>query len=94
MRLAIISILILFSSSLLLAQWHYPPTKTVDSADVYFGVSYKDPYRWLEYVKEPAVSTWFKEQASLTNSVVDNITRQGRAHRRMENAGQIAASPD
>ena len=74
MRLAIISILILFSPCLLLAQWHYPPTKTVDSADVYFGVSYKDPYRWLEYVKEPAVSTWFKEQASLTNSIVNNIS--------------------
>ena len=24
------------------AQWNYPPTKTVDAADTYFGHTYKD----------------------------------------------------
>jgi hypothetical protein len=28
-----------------LAQYIYPPAKTVDSSDTYFGVTYKDPYR-------------------------------------------------
>jgi prolyl oligopeptidase len=74
MRSAVISILIISCPFLLFSQWHYPPTKTVDSVDVYFGVSYKDPYRWLENIKQPAVSTWYKEQATLTNSIVDNIT--------------------
>ncbi len=27
------------------AEWQYPPTKTVDASDTYFGKTYKDPYR-------------------------------------------------
>ena len=29
-------------------QIQYPLTKMTDSTDVYFGKTYKDPYRWLE----------------------------------------------
>ena len=37
------------------AQWSYPPTKTVDASDTYFGTTYKDPYRWLENLKDKEV---------------------------------------
>jgi len=48
--------------------WQYPPTKTVDGADTYFGVTYPDPYRWLENMKDPEVTDWFKKQAEFTDA--------------------------
>jgi len=66
--------LILFCSLSSYAQWHYPATKTVDSTDTYFGVTYKDPYRWLEHMKDPEVVAWFKQQAKLTDSILNNIS--------------------
>ncbi len=56
-----------------LAQVKYPQTKTVDVTDTYFGVSYQDPYRWLEDLKEVTVATWFKDQAKLTDDLLDRI---------------------
>lgn len=55
------------------AQYNYPPTKTVDSSDTYFGVTYKDPYRWLEYIETPEVETWFKKQATYTDSILNTL---------------------
>jgi len=56
-----------------IAQYAYPPTKTVDSSDTYFGVTYKDPYRWLEYMEQPQADTWFKQQATYTDSVLNKL---------------------
>jgi len=55
------------------AQWNYPATKTVDSEDTYFGKTYKDPYRWLENLKDKEVETWFKSQAELTDGLLAKI---------------------
>jgi len=55
------------------AQWRYPPTKTVDASDTYFGKIYKDPYRWLENLKDQAVEVWFKSQATLTDDLLAKI---------------------
>src|ERR1700722_1797803 len=55
------------------AQWNYPPTKTVDASDTYFGQTYDDPYRWLENLKDTNVQTWFKSQAELTDDVLAKI---------------------
>ena len=55
------------------AQYNYPDTKTVDSSDTYFGVTYKDPYRWLEYLKNPEVSQWFKSQAEYSDAILNKI---------------------
>jgi prolyl oligopeptidase len=65
-------VLCLYSSSSF-GQWHYPLSKTVDSSDTYFGVSYKDPYRWLEHIKQPGVITWFKQQATYTDSILNRL---------------------
>ena len=56
-----------------LAQWQYPETKTVDAEDVYFGKTYKDPYRWLENLKDKEVEEWFKAQANLTDNLLAKI---------------------
>jgi prolyl oligopeptidase len=55
------------------AKWLYPPTKTVKAEDTYFGTTYKDPYRWLEDLKNKNVDAWFKAQAELTDSVMAKI---------------------
>jgi prolyl oligopeptidase len=68
-----VSIILLCSLSCF-AQWHYPYTRMVDSSDTYFGVTYKDPYRWLEDIRNPGVDTWFKQQAIFTNSILNRIS--------------------
>src|SRR5215472_18191873 len=55
------------------ARWDYPSTKTVEASDTYFGKTYKDPYRWLENLKEKDVEAWFKSQAELTDSLLAKI---------------------
>ncbi len=55
------------------AGWNYPPTKTVDAADTYFGQTYQDPYRWLEDLKDKDVEAWFKAQGELTDSLLAKI---------------------
>jgi len=55
------------------AQWNYPPTKTVDASDTYFGTTYNDPYRWLENMKDRDVEAWFKAQAELTDGLLAKI---------------------
>ena len=55
------------------AQWEYPATRTVDASDTYFGKTYKDPYRWLENLKDTEVEAWFKAQAELTDRLLAKI---------------------
>jgi prolyl oligopeptidase len=54
-------------------QWSYPPTKTGDAADTFFGKTNKDPYRWLEDLKNNDVQAWFKAQADLTDRLLAKI---------------------
>ncbi|MBP9104159.1 MAG: prolyl oligopeptidase family serine peptidase [Chitinophagaceae bacterium] len=55
------------------AQFNYPTTKTVDSSDTWHNVTVKDPYRWLEDLKNPAVADWFKSQANFTDSILNKL---------------------
>ncbi|MGH7969113.1 MAG: prolyl oligopeptidase family serine peptidase, partial [Limisphaerales bacterium] len=55
------------------AQWAYPPTKTDNASDSYFGKAYNDPYRWLENLKDTNVEAWFKAQAELTDGLLAKI---------------------
>jgi prolyl oligopeptidase len=64
---------VLAIASPLHAQWSYPPTKTVDATDTYFGKTYTDPFRWLENLKDQAVEGWFKAQADMTDRLLDRI---------------------
>src|SRR6267154_2485974 len=54
-------------------EWNYPPTKTVDASDTYFGKTYPDPYRWLENMNDKDVQAWFKAQAELTDGLLAKI---------------------
>src|SRR5262245_19215599 len=65
--------------------YSYPTTTTVEVADTYFGKTYKDPYRWLENLKDKNVETWFKSQAGLTDDLLAKIpTRDALAQEWMQ----------
>lgn len=72
-HIAFLVLLVVVPASVALAEWKYPPTKTVDASDTYFGKTYPDPYRWLENLKDKDVQTWFKAQADLTDAALDKI---------------------
>lgn len=65
--------LLLLSATASFAQLAYPPTRTVDSSDTYWGKTYKDPYRWLENIESKEVAGWFKAQAVLSDSLLNQI---------------------
>jgi prolyl oligopeptidase len=73
MKKLITFIVVFLCYSSLFSQWQYPSTKTVDSTDTFWGVTYKDPYRWLEDLKNPSVVSWFKEQADFTNATMNTL---------------------
>ncbi len=66
-------IFVLFSANLF-AQFQYPASKKIEVSDTYWGVTYKDNYRWLEDMKDPQVTLWFKQQADLTNATMNTIS--------------------
>lgn len=51
----------------------YPATKVGNDVDVLHGVTYPDPLRWLEDMKNPEVEQWFKSQADYTTAVFKNV---------------------
>lgn len=53
---------------------HPPKTKTTDSSDTYFGVVYKDPYRWLEYTKLKETEDWFRQQSAYSDEILNKIS--------------------
>ncbi len=67
------SFFLLFCGQRIIAQFHYPITKTVDSSDTRYNVSVKDPYRWLENLKDPEVTDWFKAQANFADNVLNKL---------------------
>jgi prolyl oligopeptidase len=68
-----VAVALVFAVSVQAQQVKYPPTRTVDASDTYFGKTYKDPYRWLENLKDKEVEAWFKAQADLTESILSTI---------------------
>ncbi len=56
------------------AQLNYPASPKIEVSDTLWGTIYKDNYRWLEDIKNPKVVTWFKQQAELTDSVMQTIS--------------------
>lgn len=74
MKKLIVIFVLLTCSVNVFSQWNYPPTKTTNVSDTYFGKTYKDPYRWLENVKDDDVAGWYKKQADFSNSILNKIS--------------------
>ena len=73
MKQLIFLLLLLLLSASAGAQYPYPPSRTVDSTDTYWGITVKDPYRWMEKIRDPEVQDWFKSQGDFTNRVLEKI---------------------
>ncbi len=68
-----VTLFLFLFSSLLLAQFQYPKTATVEHTDKYFGTSVEDPYRWLEQDTAMNVKQWVGEQNKVTFGYLDRI---------------------
>ncbi|NAS12438.1 prolyl oligopeptidase family serine peptidase [Poritiphilus flavus] len=62
----------------------YPNTLKTDSADTYFGVELKDPYRWLEDDRSPETEAWVKEQNQVTFGYLEQIPFRNDLKNRFE----------
>ncbi|MGA8891745.1 MAG: prolyl oligopeptidase family serine peptidase [Anaeromyxobacteraceae bacterium] len=65
------------------ARLAYPPTRTVDVVDDYFGTKVKDPYRWLEDDNAADVKVWVEAQNALTNAYLAAIPERAAIRERM-----------
>ena|SRR5215831_11856227 len=52
-----------------------PPKAPVhETEDEYFGTKIKDPYRWMENIKQdPEAQQWLKAQADFTRQTLDSM---------------------
>ena len=69
----LLSVILLCIPMLICAQFNYPASKTEIVSDTYFGITYNDPYRWLENISQPDVADWFKQQANYSNTLLNKI---------------------
>jgi prolyl oligopeptidase len=60
-----------------------PPTKTVDSADVYHGTRVPAPYRWLEAIDSEETRAWVDRQNAYTRRHLQQIPERGRIGERL-----------
>jgi prolyl oligopeptidase len=54
-----------------------PPVRNV--IDTYYGVPVEDPYRYMEDINQPEVSTWMRAQADRTDALLKSIPGGGRS---------------
>ncbi len=61
----------------------YPETKTVDQADVFFGTSVSDPYRWLENDMAAETKDWVQRENAVSNAYLANIPYRDAIKKRL-----------
>ncbi len=61
---------------------HYPPTRTDNASDTYFGTKVPDPYRWLEDSSSPEVKAWMDAQNHLARTYLDALPGRAALARR------------
>jgi prolyl oligopeptidase len=62
----------------------YPPTKTDDVADTYFGTKVPDPYRWLEDDRSEETAAWVKAQNKVTFAYLESVPYREQIKARLE----------
>jgi prolyl oligopeptidase len=61
----------------------YPPTRTVDVIDDYFGRKIADPYRWLEDLESADTAAWITAQNKLTFGYLDTLPKRAEIRERL-----------
>jgi prolyl oligopeptidase len=60
-----------------------PDTPVRDVKETFFGTEVTDPYRWLEDLKSPEVSSWMRAQHDYTRAVLDKIPNRDKLRARI-----------
>ena len=60
-----------------------PRTRTVEVSDQLHGRKVADPYRWLEDVKDPEVSSWMKAQDNYAREHLEALPLRGELAKRL-----------
>src|ERR1700730_4688368 len=60
-----------------------PETPVRDVKETFFGTEISDPYRWLEDVKSPEVSSWMRAQNDYTRAMLDRIPNRDKLRTRI-----------
>lgn len=61
----------------------YPEARKERHADVYFGVTVPDPYRWMEDFNSDEVKEWVKKENEVTFSYLDKIPFRDKIRTRL-----------
>jgi len=61
----------------------YPPARTVEQTDDYFGTSVSDPYRWMEDVDSAELKTWIDAENELTQAYLAQVPVRETMQRRL-----------
>ena len=67
-----------------------PEAKIVAVSDTHWGVEVRDPYRYMENLEDPEVETWFRAQASYTESYLNGLGSRASLFDRLEELDQGA----
>jgi len=62
----------------------YPQTKKVDTADIYFGIEVKDPFRWLEDDLSEETANWVEAQNKVSFGYLKQIPFRDKIKSRLE----------
>lgn len=62
----------------------YPETRKTEQADMYFGTSIADPYRWLENDTSAETAAWVEAENKVTNAYLAKIPFRDKIHKRLE----------
>jgi prolyl oligopeptidase len=60
-----------------------PETPVREVKETFFGAEISDPYRWLEDLKSPEVSSWMRAQNDYTRSVLERIPNREKLGKRI-----------
>src|ERR1700692_1812916 len=60
-----------------------PETPVREVKETFFGTEITDPYRWLEDLKSPEVSSWMRAQNDYTRAVLDKIPNRDKLRERI-----------
>jgi prolyl oligopeptidase len=60
-----------------------PETPVREVKETFFGSEISDPYRWLEDLKSPEVSSWMRAQNDYTRAVLEQIPNRDKLRKRI-----------
>jgi prolyl oligopeptidase len=60
-----------------------PETPVREVKESFFGTNVTDPYRWLEDLKSPEVSSWMRAQNDYTRAMLDRLPNRDKLHARI-----------